>query len=180
MSHAGHFEHMIGTDFPLAQSFLSPPGALHLDNILSEAYQTFTALERERERGPPFAVLKFACHSTANPTQQGFIRMYVQIPYDNTLHSSQEIRELQAESSPAHEEYKALTALEKRKCMAVPRLLGYGQDRQGPEAYVPNGYITYVAWQHVPGSPVDFQVFWQEANRQYRDDIRAAFAVAYK
>ncbi|CAG8069122.1 unnamed protein product [Penicillium salamii] len=183
MSRPGDFDNMIGTDFALAQSLLSPPGALRLDDVLSECYQTFGADERDSECGPPFAVLKFACHSTTNPTQHGFIRMYIQIPYDRTLRSSREIRELQAEDNPVHKEYEALTTLSKSKCskcMATPELLGYGQGRQGPEAYVPNGYITYVAWQRVPGSPLDSRFFWLEENRQYRDEVRAAFAVAYK
>lgn len=180
MSRPGNFDHLIGTEFPLARSFLSPPGALHLEDILSEEYQTLEPREREGQGGPPFAVLKFACHNTANPTQEGFIRMYVQIPYDGTLRSSRETRALQAESSAEHSEYDALTALNKKKCQAVPELLGYGQERQGPEAYVPNGYITYVAWERVPGSPVESHVFWRDGNRQYRDDVRTAFAVAYK
>lgn len=54
------------------------------------------------------------------------------------------------------------------------------QDRQGPDAYVPNGYITYAAWWRVPGSPIDTQVFWQEGNLPFRDEIRSAFAAAYK
>ncbi|KAJ5357129.1 hypothetical protein N7541_004287 [Penicillium brevicompactum] len=106
--------------------------------------------------------------------------MYVQIPYENTLRSSQEVRGLQAEPSPVHDEYEALTSLSKSKSTAVPELLGYGQGKQGPEGYVPNGYITYIAWARVPGAPVDYQVFWKEGNRQYRDEVRAAFDVAYK
>lgn len=180
MSRPGAFDHLIGTDFTLNQSFLSPPGVLRLDDIVSEDYQTLKPSERKGQGGPAFAVLKFTCHNTSNPAQQGFIRMYLQIPYGGTLRSSQEIRASQAESSQVHGEYEALTTLHKEKCTVVPGLLGYGQGRQGPEAYVPNGYITYVAWQRVPGSPLDSQMFWQEGNRQYRDEVRTAFAAAYQ
>ena len=62
-------------------------------------YQTLTSDERDKLGGPPFAVLKFTCHNTANPTEEGFIWMYVQIPYDKTLRSSWEVRELQAEAA---------------------------------------------------------------------------------
>ncbi|CAG8221019.1 unnamed protein product [Penicillium salamii] len=106
--------------------------------------------------------------------------MFIQIPYDRTLRSSQKIRELQAEETRVHSEYEALTTLSKNKCTAIPELLGYGQGRQGPGAYVPNGYITYVAWQRVPGSPLDLRFFWLEGNREYRDEVRAAFAIAYE
>ena len=171
---------MIGIDFSLSQSSLSHCGVVRLNDLLSEHYHTFPLSERDDEGAPPFAVLKFACHNSENPTQQGFIRMYVQIPYENTLRSSQEVRGLQAEPSPVHDEYEALTSLSKSKSTAVPELLGYGQGKQGPEGYVPNGYITYITWARVPGAPVDYQVFWKEGNRQYRDEVRAAFAVAYK
>ncbi|CAI7670480.1 unnamed protein product [Penicillium bialowiezense] len=180
MSRPGNFDHMVGTDFHLAHSFLSPPGALRLDDIMSEVFQTFSRDRRESERGPPFAVLKFACHNTADPTQQGFLRVYIQIPYDNTIRGSREARALQAEPSPTHNEYEALVALETNTSMAVPNLLGYGQGKQGPEAYVPRGYVLYVAWERISGSPIDPQIFWREDNQQYRDEVRAAFAVAYR
>lgn len=122
---------MIGTDFHLAHSFLSPPpGALHLNDLMSEAYQTFSPNGRQNEGGPPFA-----CHSTADPTQQGFLRIYIQIPYDNTIRGSREARALQAEPSPTHAEYEALVALKTNTPMAVPNLLRYGQGKQGPERY---------------------------------------------
>ncbi|CAG8329295.1 unnamed protein product [Penicillium salamii] len=111
---------------------------------------------------------------------EGFIRIYVQIPYDNTIRTSPETRALQAEISPVHNEYEALTTLHKSNCEAVPKLLGYVKGKQGPEGYVPGGYIIYVVWRRLPGFPVDSQIFWREKNRQYRDEVRSAFAVAYK
>lgn len=180
MSRSGDFNRLINTIFTIQRG---PGGTANLviDNLLSEVYQTMDREEREYENGPAFAVLKFYCHDASDPAQQGFLRLYYQIPFNDTLYASPEVREKDAESSPGHAEYLALTALHKAHCTvctAVPPLMGYGEKKQSDNDYVPRGYILYVAWARVPGSPLSYELFWKET-REYRDKVRAAFALAY-
>ncbi|KAJ5571458.1 hypothetical protein N7535_005118 [Penicillium sp. DV-2018c] len=174
-----NFDHMGGTTIYRDQPSLSSPHSFVLDEKLSEDYQTMTQKEYERQPGPPFAVIKFSCHSLTNPTQQGFMRIYMQTPNDDTFSSAAEVRAQQAVSQRTHTELTALASLDAEKCTAVPKLLGYGEGLQGAEEFVPGGYINYVAWERVPGKPVDYYDFW-ERDFEYRQQLRSAFRTAYE
>lgn len=174
-----NFDHLSGTEIKLDQPSLSPPRTFVLDEKISEDYQTMTQEEYERQPGPPFAVIKFSCHSLLDPTQQGFVRIYMQIPLDGTFSSAPEVRAQQAVSQRTHTELKALASLDCENCTAVPKLLGYGEGLQGAEEFVPGGYINYVAWERVPGEPVDYYTFWKR-DFGYRHQLRSAFCTAYK
>ncbi|KAJ5282635.1 hypothetical protein N7497_002201 [Penicillium chrysogenum] len=174
-----NFDHLGGTEIKLDQPSLSPPRTFVLDEKISEDYQTMTQKEYERQSGPPFAIIKFSCHSLLDPTQQGFMRIYMQIPLDGTLSGAPEVRAQQAVSQCTHTELKALASLDRENCMAVPKLLGYGEGLQGVEEFVPGGYINYVAWERVPGEPVDYYTFWKR-DFEYRQRLRSAFRTAYE
>jgi hypothetical protein len=174
-----NFDHMGGTTIDLDQPSLSRPHSFVLDEKLSEDYQTMTQEEYKRQPGPPFAVVKFSCHSLTDPALQGFIRIYMQIPLDSTFSSAVEVRAQQAVSQRTHTELKALVSLDLEKCTAVPRLLGYREGLQGAEQFVPGGYINYVAWERVPGKLVDYYTFW-ERDFEYRQQLRSAFRTAYE
>lgn len=107
------------------------------------------------------------------------MRIYMQIPLDGTLSSAPEVRAQQAVSQCTHTELKALASLDRENCMAVPKLLGYGEGLQGVEEFVPGGYINYVAWERVPGEPVDYYTFWKR-DFEYRQRLRSAFRTAYE
>ncbi|KAJ6186144.1 hypothetical protein N7519_007445 [Penicillium mononematosum] len=133
-----------------------------------------TQKEYKQELGPPFAVIKFSCHSLLDPTQQGFMRIYMQIPLDGTFSSALEVRARQAVSQRTHMELTALATLDRENCTVVPKLLGYGEGLQGAEEYVPGGYINYVVWERVPGEPVDYYSFWK-SDFEHRQQVRFAF-----
>ncbi|KOS37619.1 hypothetical protein ACN38_g11595 [Penicillium nordicum] len=173
-----NFNPLVSTEIKLHQPSLSPPHTFVLDEKISEDYQTMTQEEYEREAGPSFAVIKFSCHSLLNPTQQGFIRIYMQIPLDGTFDSAAEVRAQQAVSQRTHTELKALAALDRENCTAVPKLLGYREGLQGTDEFVPGGHINYVAWKRVSGEPVDHYTFWKR-DFEYRQQLRSAFRTAY-
>jgi hypothetical protein len=170
---------MGGSEITLDQPSLCPPRTFVLDEKISEEYQTMTQKEYERQPGPPFAVIKFSCHSLLDPTQQGFMRIYMQIPLDGTFSSAPEVRAQQAVSQRTHTELTALATLDRENCTAVPKLLGYGEGLQGAEEYVPGGFINYVAWERVPGEPVDYYSFWK-SNLEYRQRVRSGFRAVYE
>jgi hypothetical protein len=63
--------------------------------------------------------------------------------------------------------------------MAVPKLVGYGEGLQDVEEFVPGAYINYVAWERVPGEPVDYYTFWKRGFG-YRQRLRSAFRTTYE
>ncbi|KAJ5131272.1 uncharacterized protein N7515_007311 [Penicillium bovifimosum] len=75
-----------------------------------------TQEEYERQPVPPWAVMKFSCHSLRDPTQQGFLRIYMQIPLDGTFSSAVEVRAQQALSQQTHSELRALACLDRENC----------------------------------------------------------------
>lgn len=176
MSRSGDFDHLSGTQVRLDQPSTS---TFVLDDKLSEEYQTMTQEEFDEGFGPPFAALKFSCHSLLNPTQQGFIRLYYQIPIDGTPSRPSQVRAQQALPQRTHTEVEALVSLDHLNCTAVPELLGYDNGLQGAGDYVPGGYINYIAWTRVAGEPIDYVSYWKRS-LAYRDEVRWAFRATYK
>ncbi|KAJ5194426.1 hypothetical protein N7491_001764 [Penicillium cf. griseofulvum] len=97
----------VTSPFPLA------PRTFVLDEKISEDYQTMSQQRYDQGLGPPFAVIKFSCHSLLDPGQQSFMRIYLQIPIDGTFSSAPAVRAQQAISRRTHTELKALAALDR-------------------------------------------------------------------
>lgn len=176
MARLGDFDTLAGTEVRLDHPCLRSKTFI-LDEKLKEEYQKESQLRCDQGMGPPFTVLKFSCHNSLNPSQQGFIRIYRQIPIDGTVLHPPEERARQATSPRYHAEIEALKQLYDQNCAAVPKL-GLGTELQGAGDYVPGGYITYVAWERVPGELIKPLDFW-EHDLQYREQVRSAFATAY-
>ncbi|KAJ9482035.1 hypothetical protein VN97_g11413 [Penicillium thymicola] len=172
------FDHLCSTEVRLEQPSHSPSRTTTfvLDDKLSEEYQTMTQ-EEFHDIGHPFAALKFSCRNLLNPTQQGFIRLYYQIPIDGTISHSPQVRAQQALTQHTHAEVEALISLDHKNCTAVPKLLGYGNRVQGVEDYAPGGYINYVAWTRVAGKPINSVSYWGR-DLAYREEVRSAFRAA--
>jgi hypothetical protein len=179
MSRIGDFDYLLGTHVTLDPPSPSPPQTFVLEEILSEEYQRVTQHEYDRVDGHPFAAIKFSCRNVADPTQQGFMRIYYQIPVDGTFRSPPEVRARQALHQRTHAELKALTSLDNADCTAVPQLLGLSEMVQVAQDYVPGGYINYIAWARVPGEPIDFDSYW-EGDLKYRNEVRAIFRATYE
>ncbi|KAJ5781382.1 uncharacterized protein N7518_009865 [Penicillium psychrosexuale] len=174
MSRLGDFDYLCGTEVTLEHSSPSPSATFVLDDILSEEFQIMTQEEFDDDLGHPFTALKFSCHNLLDPTQQGFIRFYYQIPIDGTIYHSP-----QALTQHTHAEVKVLTSLYHKNCTAVPKLLGYGNRVQGVRDYVPGGYINYIAWTRVAGEPINSVAYWKR-DLAYREEVRSVFRATYR
>ena len=78
----------------------------------------------------------------------------------------------------ASNERRALTRFKRRGCSSAPHLLEFKQTKQGDDGFVPGGYASFFLVNLVPGVSLEDR-FWG-LDRTERDNIRAAFEVAYK
>lgn len=106
--------------------------------------------------GRGFAAGKFLCYATEDPAKTpAFMRIYAQLPIAGTEWSSPNARRLQAATKSINE-LVVMKRLKKMGCRVVPDLLGYQEDKQGPDDFVPGGFITYLVWQKVPGESLEY------------------------
>lgn len=180
MSRPGDFDVLTGTEVRLDDpSPTLPAKTFILDEKLSEEYRKRSQLDCDEGKAPPFAILSFSCHNSLNPSQQGFIRIYRQIPIDGTVLHPPKIRAWQASRPRFHAEIEALKQLYDKNCAAVPKLLGLGTELQGAGDFVPGGYITSIAWERVSGERIEYRDF-RKRDLEYRDQVRLAFSIAYE
>ncbi|KAJ9483964.1 hypothetical protein VN97_g9420 [Penicillium thymicola] len=125
--------------------------------------------------GPPFAVLKYLCHSAADSNKKAIMRIYLQIPIEGTEFQRPEVRQRQAAPPRKHRELDVLKDLTLRKCPVVPSLLAYKQGKQGSDGLVPDGYITHILWDKVPGKELNQDMVWDRKSGPLREAVRAKF-----
>lgn len=147
-----------------------------IDKEISEHH--FVATQEDLDDGldPGQVAGKFSCH-TADPTSQqvhGFIRVRKQIPTAGSEFNNASIRAAQAVPASEPNELSVMLCLKEHGSDVAPKLLGYQLTRQGEEDIVPGGYMTYVAWEKVPGESLNLQQFWN-SSFQVREDIRNKF-----
>ena len=106
------------------------------------------------------------------------MRIYAQISMDGTELSKSETRAKQAVPMKPITELVALKRLKKMGCDVVPDLLGFQEETQGPDGFVPGGFITFVVWEKVAGEPLGYDEFWN-MNYNMRDSIRRKFRATY-
>ena len=99
---------------------------------------------------PGFAAAKFLCYSKDDPTKKpALIRIYRQIPVLGIEWANPEIRASQAVPLLNHNELKAFKKFRICAYAAVPRLLGYTEQKQGGHTIIPNGASTILVWEKV-------------------------------
>ncbi|KAJ5196796.1 hypothetical protein N7449_007275 [Penicillium cf. viridicatum] len=125
--------------------------------------------------GPPFAVFKYLCHSPTDSNKKAFMRTYFQIPIAGTESQRPEVRQQQAAPPRKNRELDALKDLRLRQCPVVPTLLAYKEEKQDNDSLVPDGYITYILWDKVPGKSLDQDQFWDPKSAPLREVVRAKF-----
>lgn len=172
MSFLGFSELYIGTEV----TFTAPsPQKWVLEEKLTEDVQQMSKWELDGGGGPPFAVFKYLCHSATDSDKKAFMRIYFQIPIDGTEYQPLEVRQRQAVPPRKHRELDALKDLTLRQCPVVPTLLAYKEGKQGNNGVVPDGYITYVVWDKVPGEPLNWGQVWDPQSGPLREAVRARF-----
>ncbi|CAI7666223.1 unnamed protein product [Penicillium viridicatum] len=85
------------------------------------------------------------------------------------------VRQQQAALPRKNRELDALKDLRLRQCPVVPTLLAYKEKKQDNDSLVPDGYITYIVWDKVPGKSLDQDQFWDPKSAPLREVVRAKF-----
>ena len=127
--------------------------------------------EADDSFGLPLATIKFPCHSAADITKKGFMRIYIQIPITGAVACSPRVWAPQVVTQRKHIELEALKSLTGQKCKVVSELLGCYEGQQSDEGCVPGSYIDYIVWDSI-----DSKDFW-ERDLKYRDEVRQFRAV---
>lgn len=126
---------------------------------------------------PSYASIKLLCEETRDTKKKAMIRVYKQIPYIGTELDGPSERSQQA-SSFTPQELIALKTLTQKGSTVTPCLLGYKEGQQDSSGLVPGGFITWVAWEIVPGICLGDNegptIFWG-LERSERDEVRLAF-----
>ncbi|KAJ5252639.1 hypothetical protein N7489_003049 [Penicillium chrysogenum] len=171
MTILGFSELYIGTEV----TFATPsPQKWVIEEKLTEDVQQMSKWELDGGAGPPFAVFKYLCHSAADGDKKAFMRIYFQIPIEGTEHERPEVRQRQA-ASRKHRELDVLKDLQLRQCPVVPSLLAYKEGKQGNDGPVPDGYITHIVWDKVPGKSLSQDEVWDPKSGPLREAVRAKF-----
>jgi hypothetical protein len=134
----------------------------------------------EGAEDPSYASIQLTCAEVGGSSRRAFMRIVMQIPFSKTEHEDSAVRGKQATSTTFRTpEFLAFMIFAKNASTVTPRFLGYRDDRQGSSGPVPGGFITYYAWEVVPGKPLgdytgDANEFWT-LDKDERDKIRSAF-----
>ncbi|KAJ5945495.1 hypothetical protein N7454_002334 [Penicillium verhagenii] len=110
--------------------------------------------EDARANYPSYAAIKLSCSSVDNPTLHAMIQVYFQIPHTYTELKDSDIRAKQAmEFKP--QGLKAFQILSENSATSsfTPSLLCYHEFKQDTSGLVPNGFITFIAWEMLPEIP---------------------------
>lgn len=130
--------------------------------------------------GPSLASLLLRCTQIGGCQQKAMMRIVMQIPEIDTELEDSTVRAKQAYPRAYRtKEFQAFSTLTRRGSTITPRFIGYCDGRQGPSGLVPGGFLSYYAWEIVPGSQLgDYTgkatMFWT-LGQQEREEIRAAF-----
>lgn len=161
----------------------TPESTWEIDGIHNEhnfqrdrAYDPYGRTD-DPKKIPSYASVSLSCHNVEDNTP-ALARVYVQIPDLNTEHESPGDRARQArEYTPT--EVRAFKAFNRKGLTCTPRLLGHKQIKQNNRGPVPDGFLTYLVWEIVPGERLGTGTgkarnFWT-FDRSERDLIREAF-----
>ncbi|RAL02636.1 uncharacterized protein BO80DRAFT_443436 [Aspergillus ibericus CBS 121593] len=134
----------------------------------------------------PNTRIDFLCENLADPSHQAFIAMFLQIPVLGTESLPPSVRALQAtknDSERAKSLRLAYYRLHAANCQHTPAFLGIGEEEQGPEGWVPGGYVVFLGFTRVPGERLGTgcvgEGLFYELPFYERERIREAFRRAY-
>jgi hypothetical protein len=129
---------------------------------LGERANHGTKYDVQMGRGRHLTVGMYMCPLEDDPTQEAFMRIYCQIPITGTEDADRNtlVRQGVPASQVVCGELESFKLLMKGGCSAVPWFHGYAEAIQNERGLLPGGYISYIAWQKVPGVPLTEQYFW--------------------
>lgn len=157
------------------------PTAWMIMELLNERQLQVEEEDVVKEGAPPsYASIKLACVESTEPSRRAMMRVYMQIPYLNTELEDSETRAKQASTFTPRDllAYKTFSGIPGGATF-TPELLGYKENQQDSSGLVPGGFITWFAWEIVPGPRLgdysgDATGFWP-LERAERDKIRQVF-----
>jgi len=146
--------------------------------------QQVTQEEAERQNLHSYASIKLSCSSDSNPSKQGIMRIYMQIPWEDTELEDPPVRAQQATvfTPPELTAYRTLTR-DPSASKYTPKFLDFDEQFQHssrciPGGWVPGGFLTIVVWESITGirlgDTTGATTFWT-LGKTARDLIRAKF-----
>ncbi|PLB48743.1 hypothetical protein P170DRAFT_425767 [Aspergillus steynii IBT 23096] len=134
--------------------------------------------EHDTEPKLSYSRATFLCRNARNPSQQAFLRVYMQIPHRGTEDEPDFVRSAQA-GTRTHDDIEAMALFHNKRAKHLPRCLGMKEIKQDILGLVPGGYMSYLLWEMLPGIRLNEKRFWS-FDKAERDAIREAFTPAYK
>ncbi|KAJ5961827.1 hypothetical protein N7501_006768 [Penicillium viridicatum] len=126
----------------------------------------------ETAKDPSYASIQLSCNEVGGSKRRSFMR----IDKDSATRAKKATKFRTAE-------FRAFLTFEKQGSTCTPPLLGYLEDQQDRFGPVPGGFITYYAWEAMPGTRLGDYTgkaprFWTLDDEE-REDIRLAFRKIY-
>lgn len=136
----------------------------------------------ETAKDPSYASIELSCIEVEGHHRRSMMRIIMQVPYLGTEEKDSVTRAKQAMEFRTAE-FRAFLTFAKKESTCTPRLLGYREDQQDSLSPIPGGFITYYAWQAVPGIRLGDYTgkapqFWT-LDKEEREKIRIAFRQIY-
>ncbi|GFN17054.1 ankyrin repeats (3 copies) family protein [Aspergillus tubingensis] len=172
------------------QEEVSPGIVIELEKrwrVLSQKEEhQFQGSEQDDPRwsGPSYACIQLKVKqvgSRITPPVNGYMRIYKQIPTEETVADRPEIRAQQAKIV-VPPELRAYRQLMDKDSTFTPRLLDSMEQKQGIYSFVLGGYVVWIVTEEVPGirlgNSIGNETFWV-MKPCVRDEIRLSFKEAY-
>ncbi|OJI83011.1 hypothetical protein ABZX51_006116 [Aspergillus tubingensis] len=172
------------------QEEVSPGIVIELEKrwcVLSQKEEhQFQGSEQDDPRwsGPSYACIQLKVKqvgSRITPPVNGYMRIYKQIPTEETVADRPEVRAQQAKTV-VPPELGAYRQLMDKGSTFTPRLLDSMEQKQDIYSFVPGGYVVWIVTEEVPGirlgNSIGNETFWA-MKPCVRDEIRLSFKEAY-
>jgi hypothetical protein len=104
----------------------------------------------ETAKDPSYASVELSCIEVRGSNRRSMMRITMQVPSLGTEEKDSATRAKQATEFRTAE-FRAFLTFAEKKSTCTPPLLGYLEDQQDSFGPVPGGFITYYAWEAMPG-----------------------------
>ena len=173
----GHMRQAIKVGNVISLSHPRPSKWRILEVLREHDYQRY-----ETAADPSYASVQLSCNEVGGSRRRSMMRIVMQVPYLGTEEKDSATRAKQATKFRTAE-FRAFLTFEKQGSTCTPPLLGYLEDQQDRFGPVPGGFITYYAWEAMPGIVLGDYTgqapqFWT-LDRTEREEIRVAFRQIY-
>ncbi|KAN0074859.1 hypothetical protein V8E54_007470 [Elaphomyces granulatus] len=152
-----------------------------LEKKLDERFRQKIKARSISPNEPGAAWATFVCKQKDRDEGRYIMKIWKQIPYENTEFQSAEARKAQADIdriSGTANEIQALQYLAKRQSKHSPKFIDVFRGIQDDNDIVPTGFVTYIVMTLCPGVPL-LHRDWYSITSQERAAVRLAFQEAW-